>query len=156
MNKMEIIEVNLNDGDHSSAVLGITNKYAQDPMGDGKPLPDTVQQDLIRELKKFNEYIGFLALVDGEAAGLANCFYGFSTFKAAKLINIHDIAVLPKFRSMGIGQALIGSVIKKAREENCCKVTLEVREDNRARNLYEREGFSYGDPIMYFMTKELT
>ncbi|MFO8066626.1 MAG: hypothetical protein R6U11_03490 [Bacteroidales bacterium] len=40
-------------------------------------------------------------------------------------------------------------------KENCCKVTLEVREDNRARNLYERSGFSYGEPRMFFMEKEV-
>lgn len=155
MNEMEIIEVDLKRPDHSSAVLQITNRYAKDPMGNGKPLPETTKADLIKELMSFEPYLGILAFVNGEAAGLANCFYGFSTFKAARLLNIHDLAVLPKYRSMGIGQALIGSVVKKAREENCCKVTLEVREDNRARNLYEREGFSYGKPTMYFMTKEL-
>jgi GNAT superfamily N-acetyltransferase len=155
MNELEISEADLNNPDHASAVLQITNRYAKDPMGDGNPLPESIKTDLIRELKLFDHHIGFLAFVNGEAAGLANCFYGFSTFKAARLINIHDIAVLPKFRSMGIGQALIGSVVKRAKEENCCKVTLEVREDNRARNLYEREGFSYGKPTMYFMTKEL-
>lgn len=155
MNEMEIIEVDLKRPDHSSAVLQITNRYAKDPMGDEKPLPETIKADLIKELMSFDPYLGILAFVNGEAAGLANCFYGFSTFKAARLINIHDLAVLPKYRSMGIGQALIGSVVKRAREENCCKVTLEVREDNRARNLYEREGFSYGKPTMYFMTKEL-
>lgn len=152
---MEILEVNLSNPGHESAVLEITNRYAKDPMGDGKPLPDSIRKNLIDELKTFDTYTGFLAYVNGKAAGLANCFYGFSTFKASPLINIHDLAVLPEFRSMGIGQALIGSVVKKAEKENCCKVTLEVREDNRARNLYEREGFSYGDPAMYFMTKDL-
>lgn len=153
--EMEIVEADLKHPDHSSAVLQITNRYAKDPMGNGKPLPETTKADLIKELMSFEPYLGILAFVNGEAAGLANCFYGFSTFKAARLINIHDLAVLPKYRSMGIGQALIGSVVKRAREESCCKVTLEVREDNRARNLYEREGFSYGKPTMYFMTKEL-
>lgn len=155
MGRLEILEVNLNQPEHASAVLQITNRYAKDPMGDGRPLSDSVKEDVIEELKKFKLYTGFLAFVEGEAAGLANCFYGFSTFKAARLINIHDLAVQPKYRSMGVGQALIDSIVKKAREKNCCKVTLEVREDNRARNLYEREGFSYGKPTMYFMTKEL-
>jgi ribosomal protein S18 acetylase RimI-like enzyme len=155
MDKMKIVEVNLNDPQHASAVLEIINKYSQHPMGDGKPLPERVQDSLIGKLRNFDTYFGFLAFVDDEAAGLVNCFYGFSTFKAAKLVNIHDIAVLSTYRGMGVGKALIGSVIKKATEENCCKVTLEVREDNRARNLYEREGFSYGEPAMYFMTKEL-
>ncbi len=155
MNKLEILEVNLNNPDHTHALFEITNKYAKDPMGNGKSLPASTRENLISNLKRFEPYIGFLAFADDEASGLANCFFGFSTFKAARLINIHDLAVLPKFRSMGLGQALITRVVKKAREENCCKVTLEVREDNRARNLYEREGFSYGEPTMYFMTKEL-
>lgn len=155
MNKLEIVEVDLSNNDHKESILKITNRYAKDPMGDGKPLANAVKTNLIDELKAFDSYLGLLAFVNGEGAGLANCFYGFSTFKAARLINIHDLAVLPKFRSMGIGKALLGSVVKKAEEENCCKVTLEVREDNRARNLYEREGFSYGNPTMYFMTKEI-
>jgi ribosomal protein S18 acetylase RimI-like enzyme len=156
MNEFEVLEVNLDKSEHASAVLEITDKYAQDPMGSGKSLPDIVKTNLIKELRSFDPYLGFLAFVNGEAAGLVNCFYGFSTFKASRLINIHDIAVLPGYRGMGIGQTLIDSVIKKAKEENCCKVTLEVREDNRARSLYEREGFQYGDPTMYFMTKELS
>jgi len=156
MNKVELTEVNLDNPDHASAVLEITNKYAKDPMGDGSPLPGSVQSKLIDGLRNTQSYIGFLAFVNGEAAGLINCFYGFSTFKASRLINIHDIAVLPEFRSRGIGQALIDSVLQRATEKSCCKVTLEVREDNRARNLYERKGFRYGTPNMYFMTKDLT
>jgi ribosomal protein S18 acetylase RimI-like enzyme len=79
----------------------------------------------------------------------------FSTFKAQKVINIHDLAVNPQFRGNGIGEALLAEVERKAKKENCCKVTLEVREDNRARNLYERAGFSYGEPRMFFMEKEI-
>lgn len=155
MNTLEIVAVNLSDGKHAEAVLNITNRYAKDPMGNGMSLSEQVKKTLIRKLQSFPQYLGFLALIDSKPAGLVNCFYGFSTFKASKLINIHDLAVLPDFRSMGIGQALIEAVVKKARDTNCCKVTLEVRKDNRARNLYEREGFFYGDPTMLFMTKEI-
>ena len=156
MNTLEIVEVDLSDNKHADAVLAVTNRYAQDPMGRGANLPESTRRILVKELQNFPLYIGFIAFVDGKPAGLANCFYTFSTFKAAHVINIHDLAVMPDYRSMGIGQALIGAVVKKAKEKNCCKVTLEVREDNRARNLYEREGFSYGKPMMYFMTKELS
>lgn len=155
MNTLEIVDVDLSDQNHAKAVLHITDHYAQDPMGIGKQLPDKTKDVLIEHLQKFQHYIGFLAFVDSEPAGLANCFYGFSTFKAQKIINIHDLAVLSKFRSKGIGEALLAAVERKAADENCSKITLEVRKDNRAKKLYERFGFSNGEPMMLFMEKEL-
>ena len=35
---------------------------------------------------------------ESEPAGLAICIEGFSSFACMPLINIHDMAVLPKFR----------------------------------------------------------
>lgn len=155
MKKLEIIEADFSNKEHTDAILNITNQYAQDPMGLGGALPDETRSKLIRELKKFPTTLCLIAYFDGKPAGVANCFYGFSTFKAAKVLNIHDLAVSPVFRSNGIGETLLSAAEKIAKETGCCKVTLEVREDNRARGLYERYGFSYGDPTMYFMAKEI-
>ena len=155
MKKLEIVSADLNNTTHADAVLTITDLYARDPMGIRKPLSKEVKKELIQKLKEFPGTHCFIAFMDGEAAGVANCFYSFSTFNAKKVINIHDLAVNPKFRNKGIGQALLGAVEKSAAEEDCCKITLEVREDNRARNLYERHGFTYGDPPMLFMEKEI-
>ncbi len=155
MQKLEIIKADLNNEQHSSAILELTNSYAKDPMGLDGPLKEEVKNKLIAELKKFPCNLHFIAFMDGKPAGVANCVFSFSTFYAAKVINIHDLAVNPSFRSNGIGEALIGAVEKEALAENCCKITLEVREDNRARNLYERSGFSYGEPPMFFMEKKL-
>jgi len=155
MKKLEIVEADLSNPDHASAILYITDNYAKDPMGIEKTLPKTIKTNLIDELKKFPGTLCLLAFLDGKPAGAATCFYGFSTFKAARLINIHDLAVNPEYRRQGIGEALMVAVEKKAREEKCCKVTLEVREDNPARSLYERNGFEYGNPKMLFMQKNL-
>ncbi|WP_069132155.1 GNAT family N-acetyltransferase [Rhodohalobacter halophilus] len=155
MKKLEIVETNLNDPKHAEAVVFCTDQYARDAMGMKRPLDDHVKSVLIDNLKAFPSYIGFLAFIDGQPAGIANCVYSFSSFKARKVINIHDLAVNPQFRGNGIGEALLAEVERKAKEENCCKVTLEVREDNRARHLYERAGFSYGEPRMFFMEKEV-
>lgn len=155
MQKMEIIKADLDNEKHSSAILDLTNSYAKDPMGLDGPLKDDVKKKLISELKKFPCNLHFIAFMNGDPAGVANCVFSFSTFHASKVINIHDLAVNPSYRSKGIGEALIGAVEKEATVENCCKVTLEVREDNRARNLYERSGFSYGEPRMFFMEKKL-
>jgi GNAT superfamily N-acetyltransferase len=155
MKELAIIEADLSNKKHTDAILFVTNEYAKDSMGLGKPLPENIRDNLIEEIKKFPVWLSFLAFYDGQPAGIANCVYSFSTFNAAKVINVHDLAVLQSFRSKGIGEALLGAVEKKAKETNCCKVTLEVREDNRARNLYERLGFEYGDPTMFFMSKYL-
>lgn len=155
MKSLEIIEADLKNPEHGESILKVTNEYARDPMGLNEPLPDQVSETLIKKMRNFPCSLSFIAFFEGEPAGVANCFYGFSTFNAAKLINIHDLAVSPSYRSKGIGEALIAAVEKKAKEENCCKITLEVREDNRARSLYERLGFEYGEPRMFFMNKKV-
>lgn len=155
MKQLEIVEANFSIKKHAEAILFVTDQYAKDPMGLGEPLPAKTRKKLIAEMEKFSGVFSFIAFYDDQAAGVANCIYSFSTFSAARVINIHDLAVVKRFRSKGIGEALLAAVEKKAEKENCCKVTLEVREDNRARNLYERMGYSYGNPTMYFMSKYL-
>jgi ribosomal protein S18 acetylase RimI-like enzyme len=84
-----------------------------------------------------------LAFADEQPVGLAVCFFGFSTFNARPLLNIHDLAVLPAYRGKGVGRALLVEAEKHARARGCCRLTLEVQDDNiRARSLYERFGFS--------------
>ena len=155
MNEINIIEADFSNENHRKAILKILNTYAKDPMGMNMPLDDEVKNSLIQKLSQFPLAVSLIAFDGDQPAGIANCFYGFSTFSAKKILNIHDLAVSPSYRRMGIGRKLICAVEKKALESDCCKITLEVREDNRARALYEREGFEYGEPTMYFMTKEL-
>lgn len=155
MKALEILEADFSNKKHCQAILDVTNRYAEDPMGLGDSLSNKTRSNLIEKMSNFPTTLCFIAFIDGEVAGAANCFFGFSTFKAAKVLNIHDLAVMPNFRGRGIGEALLSTAEKKAKETECCKITLEVREDNRARNLYERYGFSYGEPTMFFMSKEL-
>ncbi|TVR33373.1 MAG: GNAT family N-acetyltransferase [Balneolaceae bacterium] len=155
MKNLDIVIADLSNPDHANAVVDLTDHYARDEMGLNRPLRDAVMEKLISELKTFSGYIGFIAFAGGEPAGVANCVYSFSTFYAAKVINIQDLAVKPTFRGKGIGEALMNAVEEQAKEENCKKITLEVREDNRARSLYERFGFEYGEPKMFFMEKKI-
>jgi ribosomal protein S18 acetylase RimI-like enzyme len=84
-----------------------------------------------------------LAFADQRPVGMAICFFGFATFQARPLLNIHDLAVVPDYRGQGIGRALLGEAEKRALGHGCCKLTLEVRDDNRpARALYESFGFT--------------
>jgi ribosomal protein S18 acetylase RimI-like enzyme len=143
MESVAIVEANLNRKDHCQAVLDLVGAYARDPMGNGGPLPNTVKAKLIPGLKKHPTTLIFLAFVNGEAVGIAVCFVGFSTFAARPLINVHDLAVLPGQRGSGVGRQLLAAVEEKARTMGCCKVTLEVLENNhRALKVYAAAGFA--------------
>ncbi len=109
---------------------------------DGAPLSEQVKREMIPGLRAHPACYVFLAYRDGAPVGFSICFLGFSTFNARPLINIHDIFVDSSVRGMGIGSRMLDRIETKARELNCCRITLEVREDNRvARGLYRKEGF---------------
>ena len=140
--KFDIYKADFANPNHCSGIVDVLNSYATDEIGRGNTLSEDVRKRLISELNKHPAAFVLLAFVDGQAVGLAICFMGFSTFQACPLLNIHDLAVLPEFRAHGIGRALLSKVEAYAMERGCCKLTLEVREDNpRALGLYERFGF---------------
>ncbi|ESU31581.1 hypothetical protein G3A_15895 [Bacillus sp. 17376] len=59
--------------------------------------------------------------------------------------HITNIALLPEFRGLKLGEALMGKVLELAREMGALRVTLEVRVSNeRAQNLYRKFGFEQG------------
>jgi GNAT superfamily N-acetyltransferase len=106
------------------------------------PLSADVRARLIPALREQTNALVLLACRDARVVGLANCFFGFSTFAARPLLNVHDLAVLPAHRGQGIGRALLRAAEEHARRRGCAKLTLEVREDNaRARGLYHEHGF---------------
>jgi len=143
MKFVEIVEADLDRPEHQQAVLELTDAYARDPMGNGRPLEEEVRRNLISGLRQHPTTVIFLAHRGSAAIGIANCFIGFSTFAARPLINISDLAVLPGFRGHHVGRRLLGAVENKARELGCCKLTIEVQENNsRARHVYESFGFA--------------
>jgi GNAT superfamily N-acetyltransferase len=125
--------------------VGLIDAYARDPMGGGAALAADVRERLGPDLRLRVERgtaVVLLARCDGEPVGVAVCFVGYSTFRAEPLLNLHDLAVLPFARGGGVGHALLAAVEARARALGCCKVSLEVREDNaRARRIYEHAGF---------------
>ena len=143
MQKIEIVEADLDRPEHQHAILDLTDAYARDPMGNGKPLSAEVRGALISGLRHHPTTVIFLAYLGNNAIGIANCFIGFSTFAARPLINISDLAVLPDYREQHTGRRLLEAVERKARKIGCCKLTIEVQENNhRARHVYDTVGFS--------------
>jgi ribosomal protein S18 acetylase RimI-like enzyme len=146
---IQIVEADLARADHQRAVVDLTDAYARDPMGNGRPLDPAVREALIPGLRRHPTTLIFLAYTaegegEGErAVGIATCFLGFSTFYARPLINVHDLAVLPDQRGRGVGRQLLAAVEARARALGCCKLTLEVLENNRrAIALYTAAGFA--------------
>jgi GNAT superfamily N-acetyltransferase len=139
---VEIVEADLNLQTHQKDVLFLTSAYALDPMGNGAPLPTATLDRLIPGLKAHPTTIIFLAYVKNKAVGIATCFLGFSTFAALPIINISDFSVLPENRGNGIGRKILTEIDRKAQSLGCCRVTLEVQENNLlARKLYKEAGF---------------
>jgi ribosomal protein S18 acetylase RimI-like enzyme len=161
MPDVTVIEADLHDAQHQRAILHLVNAYARDPMGDGRDLPAAVRDRLISGLQQHPTSLVFLAFDEATPVGIAVCFVGFSTFAARPLINIHDLAVIPDYRGRGIGRLLLERVEVKGRDLGCCKLTLEVREDNhRAQQLYRNVGFGdmpaeHGTVPSWFLQKRL-
>lgn len=139
----------------------LLNAYAQDPMGAGKGLPDAVLRRAARDLARHPAVRVFFAETAAGPCGFATCFLGYSTFRASPLLNVHDLSVLPAYRGQGIGRQLLATIERQARIDGCCKLTLEVREDNpTAAGLYRSEGFQAGQGNpgsvqYYFLEKAL-
>ena len=139
---IRIIEADLNRQEHQQAVVAMVDAYSRDDMGNAKPLDPDVRARLIPGLRKHPTTLIFLAFDDDQPVGAAVCFIGFSTFAARPLINIHDFVVLPASRGKGVGRRLLEAVEGKARELRCCKLTLEVMDNNHhAVRMYEASGF---------------
>lgn len=154
--KVDIIQADLADETHIQAILKLVNAYMEDEMGISASMEAKKRSLLIEGLVEHPASFQLLAWVDGQYVGLANCFIGFSTFQAKKLINVHDLMVINDFRGKGIGRKLLQAVALKGQEMNCCKITLEVRNDNLlAQNLYRSEGYQDAKPPMLFWSKDL-
>ena len=128
----------------AAALIALLDAYARDPMGGGEPLREGVRGRLVDALASAPGAFSLIAWLDDQPVGLVNCFVTLSTFAAAPLVNIHDLAVMPGHRGTGIGRALMAAVEAEALKRGACKVTLEVLSGNEpAQKLYKACG--YGD-----------
>jgi ribosomal protein S18 acetylase RimI-like enzyme len=146
---VQVRRADLRDDADAAAIVMLLDAYAADPRGGGVPLPDAVKARLVAGLCATTAARVWLAFDGLQPVGVCVAFLGYSTFQARPLLNIHDLAVLPGCRGRGTGGALLAAAEAQALAEGCCKLTLEVQDDNTpARQLYERFGFRdvrYGD-----------
>ncbi|HVN63417.1 MAG TPA: GNAT family N-acetyltransferase [Candidatus Binataceae bacterium] len=139
---MKIVRADLADPAHGAALVEMIDAYMRDPMELNAPAPEHVRRNLIPGLRANPSCRVLFAYRGAKPIGFAICFLGFSTFNARPLLNIHDIFVDASVRGLGIGLMLLKQIEKMALELDCCRISLEVREDNdRARGLYRKFGF---------------
>jgi ribosomal protein S18 acetylase RimI-like enzyme len=141
---------------HCERLGELINSYISDPMGGGKQLSGEEKLLLISTMQNHPSGFVMFAVTELKIVGLATCFVLFSTFRVRHYLYIHDVIVQKEFRRSGIGKKLVERCIGFAKEQNYCKVTLEVREDNlMAKSLYKDLGFNDSEPQMLFWTKML-
>lgn len=139
---LRIDRVDYADTKDARDMMAMMDAYARDPMGGSAPLEAAVMAELPERLASVPQAFSLLARADDEAIGLANCFFGFSTFKARPLVNVHDVIVSRDWRGRGVARALFDEIEAVARSADACKVTLEVLSGNeRAKAFYASIGF---------------
>lgn len=157
---IQVREADLGAGGDAESLIAVLDSYASDPRGGGTPLSADVRARLLPMLREHPTTLVLLAFAGAQAVGLLVGFWGVSSFVARPLLNVHDLAVLPGQRGRGVGRALLTAAEARARARGCCKLTLEVQDDNTpARQLYDRFGFidvRYGNSgPTWFLAKPL-
>lgn len=112
--------------------------------------PDAVtatEADLMRDGFGPNPY--FWCLIGehaGKPAGFALCFYSYSTWLGKPGVYLEDLFVLPEFRGLGIGKALLQRVAAVAVEKDFPRLGWEVLDWNTpAIDFYSAMGAEFLD-----------
>ena len=156
---LHVREADFDDERDTNGFIAVLDSYASSTIGGGRALTADVRERVVPMLRAHPTSLVLLALAGDQRVGIAVCFFGLSTFRARPLLNIHDLAVLPRYQGKGVGPALLEAVEERARGKGCCKLTLEVLDENeRARAVYRRFGFDdsiVGKSATRFLVKRL-
>jgi GNAT superfamily N-acetyltransferase len=91
-------------------------------------------------------YFCLIAENNGVAAGFALFFFNYSTWMGRPGIYLEDVFVVPEFRGLGIGKALLKQVAAIAIEKNCRRLQWEVLDWNApAIDFYRAMGAEFLD-----------
>ncbi|TVP94471.1 MAG: GNAT family N-acetyltransferase [Planctomycetaceae bacterium] len=139
---IEILPADFGRPNHADALIQLLDAYAREPMGGGQGLAEGVKVRLPTALAERSGTVVLLAWEEREPIGLLIAFEGFSTFACRPLFNIHDLFVSAAHRGRGVARQLFARLEEFATDRGCCKLTLEVLDENReAQATYRRLGF---------------
>lgn len=106
--------VDYQDTKQMTLLIDQLNHYALDDMGGAQALSEEVKQRLLVDLPKQLQNFSLLAWVGDDCAGMTNCLWGYSTFAAKPLVNIHDLCVYEAYRGLGVSTTLMRAVEEHA------------------------------------------
>ncbi len=132
---MNIKVVPVEKDKHSTQFHQLFAEYAFD-------LSSEIRAASLTQLFELPYFHGFICFVDNQPAACAVCYESFSTYRAMKMLNIHDFMVSGQYRGQGLGKVLLQSIEQYCIENGYLKITLEVSEANSvAQKLYHSCGF---------------
>jgi ribosomal protein S18 acetylase RimI-like enzyme len=107
-----------------------------------------------------NESVIFIATVNDAnktvPVGFVQLYPKFSSGRALKIWILNDLYVEPQYRKQRIGESLIKTSLKYAKEDGAKHVELSTAVDNyTAQSLYESIGFKRNDPSTDFLNYKI-
>lgn len=137
MSEVRIRRAGPKDGEKIIAMIEALLDYEHiGPMTEGSH--ERLLADMSREDPPF---VTFIAEVEGQAAGYSIVYETYSTMRGRPRLFIEDIFVYPEFRGARVGWDLLRTVLRHARERDCCLVEWQVLTWNQlAIDFYERAG----------------
>jgi len=87
-------------------------------------------------------FFAIVAESDATVIGMATIAERYSPGWVGALLCINDVFVLPAFRRRGVGEALLARAAAEAIGRGAPFLEINVREDNPARRLYRKIGFT--------------
>jgi GNAT superfamily N-acetyltransferase len=90
---------------------------------------EILRDSLFGERRVAEALLGYLG---DDPAGFALFFHNFSTFLGRPGIYLEDLYVRPKFRSAGVGRALLVHIAGLARDRNCGRLEWSVLDWNES------------------------
>ncbi|HCN84554.1 MAG TPA: GNAT family N-acetyltransferase [Sphingobacteriaceae bacterium] len=107
-----------------------------------------------------NESVIFVAILSDEnqiiPIGFTQLYPKFSSGKAIKIWILNDLYVQPQYRKQSVGEKLIKTALKYAKEDGASHVELSTAVDNlNAQNLYESIGFTKQKPDTDFFNYKI-
>ncbi|MDH7509055.1 MAG: N-acetyltransferase [Methanomassiliicoccales archaeon] len=103
------------------------------------------ERSLLTTLLEIDEFLTIIAYINEEPVGYASAYFHESSRQG----RIISIAVLPEYRKIGVGTAMIDEIERNAIARGIVKVVLEVHMMNEvALRFYKKRGFSIKGILM--------
>lgn len=115
-----------------------------DPIYATSPDARNIMRRFLADLTSSSHSFLFVAVLEAETIGFISgeLREGSPTFQPNTWASVDDVYVVPEYRSLGVGKALLENVKSWAREKNASGISLQVAATNeRGRRFYEKLGF---------------